>query len=250
MNPPSILTAVVYGDLETVTTCKERVITRAAALNIDIVGWHHDLDGLKGIVQPGDAPGLVAALGKCLRTRSVLFVPFPQDAPGEQRWRLIAHWLHDHGLRFFLGSDEYHWGYPIDEVDQALREMLEAARNLDVAVIASGAVPALETLLTELLGTNDSQDMNHLSLVLTENQRICMEVLSDMATEIYALHEAAAELMKGAECCLVPDEYQQALSILDMARGEVSALAALIQIHFLAPTEPGRYLDNDVGEPW
>ena len=166
----------------------------------------------------------MTALGKCDRTRAALYVPFPQDTPGEHRWRLIAHWLHARGLRFFLGGAEYQWDNSFDDMDRAVRRTLEAARNLDVAVVASGAVPALDDVLTELLSGADVQeetsgqiDVGQRSTV-TSDQLICIEVAGDMADEIYELHEAAAELLKCTEGCVVPNEYQQALSILDVAR--------------------------------
>ena len=235
MNNPAILHAVVYGDLETVTTYQESVTTRSVQLNLDIIGWHHDPEGLSGIDQLGDAPGLVAALGKCVRTHAALYVPFPQDTPSEQHRRLIAHWLHDRGLRFFVGGVEHHWDVSFDGLERALRQMLEAARSLDIAIAASGAVPVLEDLLTELLGGSGAPESTATAVCSTERQQICIDAIRDMADEIYELHEAAAELLKCTESCVVPDDYQRALSILDMARDEVAALSALVQIHFSAP---------------
>ena len=217
MNTPTIPQVVVYGDLETVTTYRERVADRSVWIDLEIIGWHHDPHGLCAIDQLADAPGLVAALGKCLRTRAALYVPFPQDTPGEQRRRLIAHWLHDRGLQFFIGDTEYHWDHSFDGLDRALRETLEAARSLDVAVVATGAVPALDDLLTELVGGPGAQETTPAALCSTEDQRICIDTIRDMADEIYELHEAAAQLLKCTECCVVPDDFQQALSILDTA---------------------------------
>jgi hypothetical protein len=160
MNTPAILKAVVYGDLETVTTCRDNVIERSAHFNLDIIGWHHDPEGLRQTDDPSEAPGLVSALGKCDRTRAALYIPFPVDAPGEHRWRLIAQWLHGRDLRFFLGGAEYQWDRPFDAVDRAVRDTLDASHNLASAVVASGAVPSLDALLDELLGqsTFDGDD--------------------------------------------------------------------------------------------
>jgi hypothetical protein len=152
MGAPAVTQVVVYGDLETVTTHQERVSTLSAQDNLEIVGWFHDPEGLRPIPEPSEAPGLVGALAECARAQVALHIPFPVDAPGEQRWRLIAHWLHTRGLRLLISGSEYVWDAPTDAIDYAVRQTLDAASNLAAAVVAKGAMPALEDLLAELLG--------------------------------------------------------------------------------------------------
>ena len=149
---------VVYGDLETVTTHQEWVTELSAQDNLEVVGWFHDPEGLRLIPEPSEAPGLVGALAECARARVALHIPFPVDAPGEQRWRLIAHWLHTRGLRLLISGSEYVWDVPTDAIDYAVRRTLDSASDLAAAVVAKGAMPALEDLLGELLGESGGQD--------------------------------------------------------------------------------------------
>ena len=152
MEDPAITRVVVYGDLETVTTHQERVTTLSANDNLEIVGWFHDPEGLRPISEPSEAPGLVSALAECARAQVALHIPFSVDAPGEQRWRLLAHWLHTRGLRLLISGSEYVWDASADPIDYAVRRTLDAASSLAAAVVARGAMPALEDLLVELLG--------------------------------------------------------------------------------------------------
>jgi hypothetical protein len=158
MGGPPIAQVVVYGDLETVTTHREQVETLSAQVDLEVVGWFHDPEGLRPIPEPSEAPGLGGALAECARAQVALHIPFPVDAPGEQRWRLIAHWLHTRGLRLLISGSEYVWDAPTDAVDFAVRRTLDAASDLAAAVVARGAMPALEDLLDELLGQSGGED--------------------------------------------------------------------------------------------
>jgi hypothetical protein len=157
MCDPEATRVVVYGDLETVTTHQERVTTLSAQDNLEIVGWFHDPEGLRPISELSEAPGLVGALAECARTEADLHIPFLVDAPGEQRWRLIAHWLHTHGLRLLTSGKEYVWDSSTDAIDLGVRRTLDSASNLAVAVVATGALPSMEDLLVELLADREER---------------------------------------------------------------------------------------------
>ena len=132
---------VVYGDLETVTTYRDRVETLSNRDSFEIVGWFHDPEGLRTIAEPCDASGLVGALAECVLTQAALHIPFPFDAPGAQRWLLIAHWLRTRGLRLLISGKVFVWDAATDAVDFAVRRTLDSASSLAAAIVARGAVP-------------------------------------------------------------------------------------------------------------
>ncbi|MGY1751088.1 hypothetical protein [Modestobacter sp. SYSU DS0511] len=147
--------AIAYGDRETVELHADAARDLARGAGLNITAWRSDPDGTGAFDQLADAPGLVAAVGDCLRTGAALFIPFPVDVPGEQALRLLAAVLHWHGLPLVLGRRPYLWDEVTDEVDFALRRLLDAAHQLDVAAAASACLPDLDDLLTELLGSGD-----------------------------------------------------------------------------------------------
>ena len=143
---------VAYGDEDTVVNHQQDVVERAQSIGLEITGWYSDTDGLRGFDAPADAPGLVDALAVCARDRIGLLIPFAVDAPGENRWRLIGHWLTTRGLKLFLGPNEFCWCCAYDPIDWAIRQQLDAATQLATAVVARGALPSLEGLLQEIIG--------------------------------------------------------------------------------------------------
>lgn len=142
------VSAVVYGDAETVHEGREEVYALASATGLTVVGWYSDHEGLRDVFSPADAPGLVDALAACVRQQSVLFIPYVVDAPGEQRWRLIAHFLVRRGLGLRLGAGEFAWHEPTDPVDLALRWTLDAADELATAVAVGAGIDAVADFLT------------------------------------------------------------------------------------------------------
>src|SRR5579875_2652329 len=101
--------AVVYGDHGTVTEMRDQVLSAATGLGLEVAGWHSDPEGVRPLDRPGEAPGLVEALGDCARQGAALFVPYPVDLRSEASARLIGHWLHARGRRLFVGRAEYLW---------------------------------------------------------------------------------------------------------------------------------------------
>jgi hypothetical protein len=100
---------------------------------------------------PSYASGLVAALAQCAAGAMPLLVPFPGDAPGEQHVRLVAHWLDRHGLQLFHGQREYLWSLATDEVDFAIRRLLDASTDLASAVAVAAQAPDFEQLAYQLV---------------------------------------------------------------------------------------------------
>jgi CheY-like chemotaxis protein len=152
MSQTPVNPVVVYGDLATVTETRDAVVATAAALGLWPVEWFSDPEGLRDTEDPSEADELVAALAECHRLRSGLFVPYVVDVPREQQRRVIGHWLHRHDLSFFVGLTTLAWHDPNDDFDRALRRQLDMASDLELAVAASVAVPALDRLVGELLG--------------------------------------------------------------------------------------------------
>jgi hypothetical protein len=144
---------VVYGDNDTLENHADRVHNLAQQVGFDIKAWHSDPEGTRVVDTLDRADGLVSALSDCGQLRAGLLVPYPmEDMPGQQTWRLIAHWLHCHGLRLYLGPAAFYWERPVDEFDFAVRRTLDASYALDVAVVARGAVPTMEVLLDQITG--------------------------------------------------------------------------------------------------
>ncbi len=151
--------AVIYGDSETLDNYRSQVEVLARRLRMKIKSWHSDGDGTRTVGTLDEAEGLVSALSDCLRHRAALIVPFAfDDMPGEQTSRLIGHWLYRHGLPLFLGPFRFQWERPTDEVDGALRRLLDVSHGLEAAVIARGAAPALEVLLDQITGKQECAD--------------------------------------------------------------------------------------------
>lgn len=144
--------AVVYGDDDTINNHADIVRDLADTVGLDIQTWHSDPDGTRGASALDGADGLVSALSDCARLNAALFVPYPVDMPGEQTWRLVAHWLNRRGLRLQVGPVAYCWQHPADEFDFAIRRTLDSAHALDAAVVARGVVPAMEVLLNQITG--------------------------------------------------------------------------------------------------
>lgn len=142
---------VVYGDADTVNNHAELIPELAQKIGLDIQACYYDPDGTRDIAELDSADGLVSALSECARLKASLFVPYPVDLPGEQTWRLVAHWLNRRGLRLHLGPVAYRWDRPVDEFDFAIRRTLDVAHALDAAVIARGAVPSLEDLVDQIV---------------------------------------------------------------------------------------------------
>jgi transposase len=68
----------------------------------------------------------------------------------------------------------------------------------------------------------------------TEEQKYFLETINDLADRAWGLHQAAAELLQCTEDCVIPDDYQQALSMFDLAKHDVVLLAGLIAAQRLA----------------
>lgn len=141
----------VYGDHETVTALQDQAATLAGRLGLQPVAWFDDPTGLRGMRDPSYASGLVAALANCAAGAMPLLVPFPGDAPGEQHVRLVAHWLDRHGLQLFHGQREYLWSLATDEVDFAIRRLLDASTDLASAVAVAAQAPDFEHLAYQLI---------------------------------------------------------------------------------------------------
>jgi hypothetical protein len=150
--------AIAYGDRETVESHAVAARDLARSAGLDITMWRSDPDGAGAFDQLAEAPGLVAAVGDCIRTGAALFIPYGVDVPGEQALRLLAAVLRWHGLPLVVGRRPYMWDEVTDEVDFALRRLLDAAHQLDVAAAASACLPDLDALLAELLGAGDGAD--------------------------------------------------------------------------------------------
>jgi hypothetical protein len=125
---------VAYGDAQTCSELRGGVEKLAEALGLKPTVWKEDVEGLRGVTLPGDAVGLVSALGLCIQHSWPLLVPLPQDMPSEQHQRLVSHLLNERGLVMYFGALLVQWDLPRDPLDQALRYELDAAADLAAAV--------------------------------------------------------------------------------------------------------------------
>lgn len=141
----------VYGDEQTCTELRTEVRMIAASVGLFPAAWYQDPKGLRGAPSLAALPGLAAGLAHCAATGTPMLIAFEPDAPGEQRIRLIAHWLHLRGLRLCVGPCEVFWDRPTDELDFAIRAQLDAASDLAISVALAGALPDLDELAADLL---------------------------------------------------------------------------------------------------
>lgn len=142
----------VYGDHGTCTQLRADAASIAAYAQLQPIAWYHDPTGLRGVTAPADARGLTEALAHCTGTGTPLHIPYAADCPGEQTVRLVAHWLDRHSLQLFIGTREHVWSRPADELDFAIRRLLDASADLTLAVAVAGHRPDLDRLASDLLG--------------------------------------------------------------------------------------------------
>lgn len=152
---------ILLGDEETVGA-GERLADMARARGMRVVaayGWEAGDPQARGLAEvPGISGALAAADEEC-----DLWVPFPmQDLASPTQLDMLAMLAEWRGSRLLLGRGlQPHRPAPEPRVQRVLRESWQELHELEIAVAAAAAAPALIDDAVELLSAREVAEAGH-----------------------------------------------------------------------------------------